>query len=126
MLRRLKKIGYGIAGRKLPHVVPITIPYGVLYGCREHLKYSYKINGRSPDELRPHRLSSAADSYVPLPTAEMHSSSTSTATSASSLVTTSAGQIRTVLGPQPRKSTPRSNAISTIRSRSALPYSFVA
>src|SRR5438309_1626594 len=48
----------------------------------------------------------------------MHSSRTSIATSASSLVTMSGGAMRTVLGPQPRKRMPRSKASSTMRSRS--------
>src|SRR4029077_8393817 len=63
--------------------------------------------------------------YALLPTARMHSSSTSAATSASSLVTTSGGHSRIVLGPHPRNKIPFSNAISTMRSRSAAPYSFV-
>src|SRR5580700_5830159 len=67
----------------------------------------------------------STDRYASLPTILMHSSSTSTATSASSLVTIKAGQIRMVLGPQPRNRTPRSKASSTMRSRSAAPYSLV-
>src|SRR5580658_8129703 len=63
--------------------------------------------------------------YPNFPTSWMHSSSTSMATSASSLVTTSGGHRRTELGPQPRKSTPFSKAFSTIRSRSAAAYSLV-
>src|SRR5256886_13274275 len=59
------------------------------------------------------------------PTMVMHSSRTSIATSASSLVTMSGGAMRTVLGPQPRKRMPRSKASSTMRSRSCAPYSFV-
>src|ERR1700693_5595301 len=55
----------------------------------------------------------------------MHSSRTSMATSASSLVTMSGGAMRTVLGPQPRNRMPRSKASSTMRSRSWAPYSFV-
>src|ERR1700730_18575342 len=58
-------------------------------------------------------------------TTAIDSSSASMATSASSLVTMSGGAMRTVLGPQPRNKTPRSNASSTMRSRSRAPYSRV-
>ena len=54
-----------------------------------------------------------------LPARAMHSSSTSTATSASSLLTTSGGAMRIVLGPQPRNSKPRSKASSIMRSRAS-------
>src|ERR1700688_634022 len=46
----------------------------------------------------------------PWATVEMDYSSTSMATSASSLFTMSGGAMRMVLGPQPRKRTPCSNA----------------
>src|SRR6266436_7159694 len=63
--------------------------------------------------------------YASFSTTAIASSSASMATSASSLVTISGGAMRTVLGPHPRNSTPRSNAASTMRSRSLAPYSRV-
>src|SRR5882672_7052333 len=67
----------------------------------------------------PHRTPPITkDDYAFFSTIVIDSSSASMATSASSLVTTSGGEMRTVLGPQPRKRMPRSNASSTMRSRS--------
>src|SRR2546426_2665772 len=67
----------------------------------------------------PHRTPPITkDDYAFFSTIVIDSSSASMATSASSLVTTSGGEMRTVLGPQPRKRIPRSNASSTMRSRS--------
>src|SRR3984893_4596312 len=54
----------------------------------------------------------ATNDYPFFSTLAIDSSSASMATSASSLVTMSGGAMRTVLGPQPRNKTPRSNASS--------------
>src|SRR5579864_123990 len=71
------------------------------------------------------RIVRAQRRYAFLLTISIDSSSVSMATSASSLVTTRGGAMRTVLGPQPRNRIPRSNACSTIRSRFSGAYSLV-
>src|SRR5258708_3658741 len=90
---------------------------------REWSRMNTNVNRMNPDS----RIfaSFAASYFASFSTIPMHSSSTSSAMSACSSVTMSGGTTRIDVSPAPRKSRPRSNARSTMRSRSSCAMALV-